>query len=87
LAILHSLITTPNTVGDLASSFGLAQPTVSMHVKVLREAGLVGAERKDGRLQLQADPDAVHALLRDLQELVTPATTPAASPVAAHVAG
>jgi len=83
LAILHYLITTPSTVGDLASSFGLAQPTVSMHVKVLRETGLVGAERKEGRLQLRADPEAVHALLRDLHDAVTPsAAKQAAWPVA-----
>jgi hypothetical protein len=35
LAILHYLSATPSTVGRLATSFGLAQPTVSMHVKSL----------------------------------------------------
>ena len=56
LALLHYLAGTPSTVGDLAASFGLAQPTVSMHMKSLRESGLVRSERKDGRMQLSADP-------------------------------
>jgi ArsR family transcriptional regulator len=71
LALLHFLSTVPSTVGDLAVSFDLAQPTVSMHIKNLREAGLVQSERKDGRLQLSADPTAVESLLRDLRGVVT----------------
>jgi DNA-binding transcriptional ArsR family regulator len=67
LALLHFLVSTPSTVGDLASSFGLAQPTVSMHIKLLRENGLVRGERRAGRLELRADTDAVHAMLNDLQ--------------------
>lgn len=70
LAILHSLATAPSTVGDLAVLFRLAQPTVSMHVKVLRESGLVRAERRSGRLQLHADPDAVEALLGELRQAI-----------------
>lgn len=56
LAILHSLATAPSTVGELAVLFRLAQPTVSMHVKVLRESGLVRSERLNGRLRLSAGP-------------------------------
>jgi ArsR family transcriptional regulator len=70
LALLHFLAARPSSVSDLASSFGLAQPTVSMHVKLLRETGLVTAERQSGRLQLRADPDAVDTLLRDLRGVV-----------------
>ncbi|HEY1828153.1 MAG TPA: metalloregulator ArsR/SmtB family transcription factor [Acidimicrobiales bacterium] len=70
LALLHFLATRPSSVSDLASSFGLAQPTVSMHVKLLREAGLVRAERQSGRLQLSADPGAVDLLLNDLRGCV-----------------
>jgi len=70
LALLHYLAATPSTVGDLALSFGLAQPTVSMHMKLLRETGLVRAERQGGRFQLNADPDAVEALLSDLRSAI-----------------
>jgi DNA-binding transcriptional ArsR family regulator len=70
LALLHFLSARPSSVGELAASFGLAQPTVSMHVKLLRETGLVRAERQAGRLQLSADPGAVDALLSDLRGVV-----------------
>ena len=67
LALLHSLATAPSTVGELAMLFRLAQPTVSMHVKVLRQSGLVRSERVGGRLRLSADPAAVEALLGELR--------------------
>lgn len=75
LAILHSLAAAPSSVGELATLFRLAQPTVSMHVKVLRESGLVHSHRKDGRLRLSADPGAVEALLGDLRAAVLMGTT------------
>ena len=67
LALLHSLATAPSTVGELAMLFRLAQPTVSMHVKVLRQSGLVRSERVGGRLRLTADPAAVEALLGEVR--------------------
>jgi len=70
LAILHSLATAPSTVGELAMLFRLAQPTVSMHVKVLREGGLVRSERRAGRLRLSADAGAVEALLGELRRAI-----------------
>jgi ArsR family transcriptional regulator len=79
LALLHFLATRPSSVSDLATSFGLAQPTVSMHVKLLRETGLVTAERQSGRLQLRADPDAVDLLLHDLRGVVVQPGTQGAS--------
>jgi ArsR family transcriptional regulator, arsenate/arsenite/antimonite-responsive transcriptional repressor len=70
LALLHYLATEPSTVSQLATSFGLAQPTVSMHVKVLRETGLVQSVRQGGRLQLSAKPDAVDSLVEELRTVV-----------------
>jgi DNA-binding transcriptional ArsR family regulator len=70
LALLHFLAAHPSTVGDLAVSFGLSQPTVSLHMKSLRETGLVRSERQGGRVQLSADPDAVESLLSDLRRAV-----------------
>jgi DNA-binding transcriptional ArsR family regulator len=58
-------------VGDLATAFGLAQPTVSMHMKSLRDSGLVRSERKDGRLQLSADPGALASLVDELRGIVS----------------
>jgi DNA-binding transcriptional ArsR family regulator len=75
LALLHYLAVTPSSVGQLATSFGLAQPTVSMHVKSLREAGLVRSVRHEGRLQLSAEPEAVDALVDELRCVVQGAST------------
>ena len=49
LAILDHLADGSRSVGEIARSFSLAQPTVSTHVKHLREAGLVSAERRGSR--------------------------------------
>ena len=78
LALLHSLATAPSTVGELAVLFRLAQPTVSMHVKVLRQSGLVRSERQGGRLRLSADPAAVESLLGELRQAVLQGSGPTA---------
>jgi DNA-binding transcriptional ArsR family regulator len=70
LALLHSLATAPSSVGELAVLFRLAQPTVSMHVKVLRENGLLHSQREGGRLRLSADAGAVELLLEELRQAV-----------------
>lgn len=46
---LLSLITSADgevCVCDLTAAFDLTQPTISHHLKVLREAGLVGSQRR-----------------------------------------
>ncbi len=70
LALLHSLASAPSSVGELATLFRLAQPTVSMHVKALRQSGLVRSERQGGRLRLRADAAAVETLVGDLRQAV-----------------
>jgi DNA-binding transcriptional ArsR family regulator len=91
LAILHSLASAPSSVGELAVLFRLAQPTVSMHVKVLRENGLVRSERAGGRLRLSADAAAVELLLEELRQAVLRGTQgphgPQAQPVGASTTG
>jgi DNA-binding transcriptional ArsR family regulator len=86
LAILHSLATAPSTVGELAMLFRLAQPTVSMHVKVLRQSGLVRSERLGGRLRLSADAAAVELLLGELHQAVLQGAG-AAQPAGANTTG
>ena len=67
LAILDALRRGPRTVTELASAFALAQPTVSNHVRVLREAGLVSDVRDGTRRNLVVRPDAADQLLAGLQ--------------------
>ncbi len=49
-------------VGDIVASLGLEQPSVSKHLRVLREVGLVRV-RRDGRQMLyQTNADAIKPL-------------------------
>lgn len=57
ILILYALADQPHRVGDLASTLGLAQPTASRHLKVLRERGLVTAQR-NGQAVVYALADA-----------------------------
>ena len=43
-AILSLLASSDRCVGDIERELGMTQPTVSKHLRVLREAGLVEAE-------------------------------------------
>ena len=74
VAILYELLRgrthNPSTVTELASQFGLSQPTVSVHVKMLREAGLAQPERDGNQVFYRADEaiitSYIEAALRDL---------------------
>ena len=73
LAMVEVLRSAPSTVSELAALFGLAQPTVSNHVKILRDAGLVANATDAGRRVLVLQRDALDALLDGLQGMVAPA--------------
>ena len=47
---------------DLVAPVGLSQPTVSHHLKVLREAGLVITERRGRWIHYRPDPAGLVAL-------------------------
>lgn len=51
LAVLRSLMDGPKHVSEINEPLGLEHPRLSHHLKVLREAGLVEAER-DGKAVL-----------------------------------
>ena len=70
LALVDALRRRPGTVTELASASGLAQPTVSNHIKVLREAGLVVDERDGTRRTLTVRIDAVEELLSSLNDVL-----------------
>jgi DNA-binding transcriptional ArsR family regulator len=67
LAIVEALRGGPHTVTELAAAFALAQPTVSNHVRVLREAGLLSDVRQGTRRNLVVQADAAGDLLADLR--------------------
>lgn len=57
------------TCGDLVDELGVGQPTVSHHLKVLREAGLVVGERCGRFVNYSAVPDRLRELGAALTEL------------------
>lgn len=59
------------TVTELASKFGLSQPTVSVHVKMLREAGLALPERDGNQVQYKSDNATVEAYISDVLQDIT----------------
>jgi ArsR family transcriptional regulator, cadmium/lead-responsive transcriptional repressor len=71
LAMLDALRNGPRTVTEIAVSFALAQPTVSNHVKVLRDAGLISDVRDGTRRYLVVEQDEVSELLGNLHDLLS----------------
>ncbi len=70
LGIASSLAEQPETCAcDFAEVFGVSQPTVSEHLRVLREAGLVVTERRGTQICYSLDPAAVDELARTLSAL------------------
>ncbi|MFJ8133781.1 ArsR/SmtB family transcription factor [Streptomyces hydrogenans] len=64
-------------VCDLTGPFDVSQPTISHHLKVLREAGLVGSERRGTWVYYWVLPDALAQLSALLQTPAASARTPA----------
>jgi ArsR family transcriptional regulator len=63
VAIVHRLAGAESVcVCDLNAAFDLSQPTVSHHLRILREAGLVEAERRGTWAYYRLVPEAFSAL-------------------------
>jgi DNA-binding transcriptional ArsR family regulator len=70
VALLRELTSEPASVMDLARRFRLAQPTVSNHVRLLRDAGLLES-RKDGqRVVYSVTRDRLDRLLSDTRHIL-----------------
>ncbi|MGN9764071.1 ArsR/SmtB family transcription factor [Micromonospora sp. SD12] len=65
-------------VCDLTPAFDLSGPTISHHLKVLREAGLVDADRRGTWVWYRVKPEA----FRQLGALLDMSTAPAADTTA-----
>jgi DNA-binding transcriptional ArsR family regulator len=69
LAIFEAAARRPRTVGELARELGVAQPTVSNHVRILRDADLLGQEKGGGR-RLQVDVASFERYLEESRRAV-----------------
>lgn len=72
LAILDALGREEMTVTELAARFSLSQPTISNHVKVLRDAGVVADRRSASRRVLTVERSVVEDTLRGVGDLLGP---------------
>jgi DNA-binding transcriptional ArsR family regulator len=60
--ILNYLVLQERPVGDIVATLGLEQPSVSKHLRVLRDVGLVDV-RRDGRQKLyRTNAEAIRPL-------------------------
>lgn len=65
LRILRLLLATPGCIGgDIVDAVGLAQSTVSEHLRILKSAGVISGEISGPRVCYALNPDAL-ALLAD----------------------
>jgi ArsR family transcriptional regulator len=63
VAIINSLSATDEVcVCNLTDAFELSQPTISHHLKILREAGLVASTRRGTWAYYRLVPESIEAL-------------------------
>jgi ArsR family transcriptional regulator len=62
-------------VCDLSEVFELSGPTISHHLKVLREAGLITGERRGTWIYYRVRPEALRLASQVLAPVPTPVTT------------
>jgi ArsR family transcriptional regulator len=63
VAIVNRLSTVPEVcVCDLTAAFELSQPTVSHHLRILRDAGLIEANRQGTWAYYRLVPEAIDRL-------------------------
>jgi DNA-binding transcriptional ArsR family regulator len=60
--ILSFLAGREHAVGDIVLQLGLEQPSVSKHLRVLLEVGLVDVRRDGRRMLYRANPEAIRPL-------------------------
>jgi DNA-binding transcriptional ArsR family regulator len=72
ILILYALSENPHNVTELSNALSLSQPTTSRHLKILRERGLVFAERQGANVMYHLGDerliqalDLLRSVLRD----------------------
>jgi len=70
ILLLYELRDGPHNVGELAENLGLSQPTVSRHLKVLRDRRMVRAEREGTNIYYTLTDQRVIEALNLLREML-----------------
>lgn len=61
-AILNYLALQERSVGDIVVTLRMGQPSVSKHLRVLRDVGLVRARRRGRHMLYRTNPEAIRPL-------------------------
>lgn len=73
IRILRLLLATPGCIGGtIVGSVGLAQSTVSEHLRILRAAGVIKGEIDGPRICYAIDPSALGPLAAFIADLTPP---------------
>jgi ArsR family transcriptional regulator, arsenate/arsenite/antimonite-responsive transcriptional repressor len=67
--ILQELRKGPKTSGEIAERFDSSWPTISRHLAVLRDAGLVLSEKQGQQVVYELNTTVFHDLVEQLLEL------------------
>jgi DNA-binding transcriptional ArsR family regulator len=70
--ILRMLRTRARTSGEIASRFDSSWPTISRHLAVLRQAGLVIAERNGQEIYYELNTSVFEDVVQYLMEWIKP---------------
>lgn len=70
--ILRLLRSSPKTSGEIANHFASAWPTVSRHLAVLRDAGLILSERSGQQIVYELNTNVFQDLVDHLLEWTRP---------------
>ncbi len=71
--ILHLLRDGPKTSGEIAEHFPSSWPTVSRHLAVLRDAGLILSERNGQQIVYELNTTVFHDLVEQVLDWARPA--------------
>lgn len=73
LGIMRELAHRPETCAcDFTKLFAVSQPTISAHLKTLREAGLVSTRRRGTQICYSIDPQPLRAVQAAITALAPP---------------
>jgi len=67
--ILQELRKGPRTSGEIAEKFASSWPTISRHLAVLRDAGLVLSEKQGQQVVYELNTTVFHDVIEQLLEL------------------
>ncbi len=74
IRILRLLLATPGCIGgDIVDAVGLAQSTVSEHLRILKSAGVITGEISGPRVCYALNPEALSLLVEFVASLKLPA--------------